>query len=773
MLIAREPLLAFGFSNLAMLGWLAAAAAPLLIHLWSRHRFREAPWAAMQFLLAALRKNSRRLQLQQWILLALRTLLIALVVLAVAEPYGEQLVAGSAGSPVHALLVIDGSNSMAYRSNDSSCFGRAKRLAAELVNSSRAGDVFTVIVMGSPAETIVGRETVTRADIVAQIEALTQKHTQADIWSALGLVDVALAEAAKDQRAPKRQEIYFFTDLQRSTWQSGGSVSREKDVRPSNNRSVESDTINNQLVALTKRAAVTMVDVGEADAANLAVTRLASSVPFLTVGSEVGIEVSLKQFGTVPRPQCNVELLIDEVPVGQQTVEVPAAGEVSVPFSHRFSSSGDHTIAVRAAADRLPTDDTRWLIAPVRAEIRVLCVAGRDDAAKYVADALNPNPEIPSAIRTTIISDGQLVDLELADFDCIFLCNVAQLTSTEAQRLTRYVASGGGVVMFLGDRVLPTSYNEFAAGGSAGLSSPPPSSQHPEPQTRGSLTVDPSHASDPRLLPARIGDPVSPTQFGVDPLDYRHAIVAPFRGREGAGLLTTPISRYFRLDLSGSPRGVQVAAATPSGDPLIVTAPLGRGRTALVATDGSLSSIDATTGESWTLWPTWPSFLPIVRELMAYAGGGEDRALEQLAGSSLYGLLPVGQPNDPEGHQLRVIHPDGGTSATSVHTTAEGLEWTFDDTSVSGIYSLIGLPNSNVRSFAVNVDTRESDLTRIDKQDLPPGIVVRTTAGDGTDADSGDTQFSRAGWSGTLLAAAFAIMLLESFLAWHFGRGGA
>ena len=50
-------LLAFGFGNLAMLGWLGAAAAPLLIHLWSRQQYREAPWAAMQFLLAAMRKK--------------------------------------------------------------------------------------------------------------------------------------------------------------------------------------------------------------------------------------------------------------------------------------------------------------------------------------------------------------------------------------------------------------------------------------------------------------------------------------------------------------------------------------------------------------------------------------------------------------------------------------------------------------------------------------------------------------------------------------------
>src|SRR5258707_2209454 len=86
--IENVILFAFGFGNLAMLGWLAAAAAPLLIHLWSRHRYRESPWAAMQFLLAAMRKNARRLQLQQWVLLAVRTLIILLIVLAVAQAYG-------------------------------------------------------------------------------------------------------------------------------------------------------------------------------------------------------------------------------------------------------------------------------------------------------------------------------------------------------------------------------------------------------------------------------------------------------------------------------------------------------------------------------------------------------------------------------------------------------------------------------------------------------------------------------------------------------------
>ena len=43
-----------------MLAWLAAAAVPILIHLWSRRRYREMYWAAMEYLLAAVRRSRRR-----------------------------------------------------------------------------------------------------------------------------------------------------------------------------------------------------------------------------------------------------------------------------------------------------------------------------------------------------------------------------------------------------------------------------------------------------------------------------------------------------------------------------------------------------------------------------------------------------------------------------------------------------------------------------------------------------------------------------------------
>src|SRR5438128_5687389 len=104
-----------------------AASLPIIIHLLNRKRFRVVTWAAMRFLLAAQRKNTRRMRLEQLLLLAVRTLLVLLLVLAMASvmPWVEELwlrlfpdsvVQAAAGSRrTHKIVVLDGSFSMALK----------------------------------------------------------------------------------------------------------------------------------------------------------------------------------------------------------------------------------------------------------------------------------------------------------------------------------------------------------------------------------------------------------------------------------------------------------------------------------------------------------------------------------------------------------------------------------------------------------------------------------------------------------------------------------
>jgi len=107
---------ALGFANAALLYGLVATGVPILIHLLNRRKHREVPWAAMRFLMAAIRKNRRRIRIEQWLLLAVRTLLVLLVVSAMAKPFLESFGAVIAGRRTHRVIVLDASLSMGYTS---------------------------------------------------------------------------------------------------------------------------------------------------------------------------------------------------------------------------------------------------------------------------------------------------------------------------------------------------------------------------------------------------------------------------------------------------------------------------------------------------------------------------------------------------------------------------------------------------------------------------------------------------------------------------------
>src|SRR5437870_5505287 len=145
------------FGSAGMLAWGLAAALPILIHLWSRRKLQQEPWAAMAFLLAALRKNARRIQLEQWALLAIRTLILLLFALALSDPQSSLLsgLASHASGQTHVILVLDGSYSMDCRAREKSRFQIAKELARQRVTGSQQGDAYSLVLMAQPPQVVI------------------------------------------------------------------------------------------------------------------------------------------------------------------------------------------------------------------------------------------------------------------------------------------------------------------------------------------------------------------------------------------------------------------------------------------------------------------------------------------------------------------------------------------------------------------------------------------------------------------------------------------
>ncbi len=711
----------------AMLFWAAAAGVPIVIHLLSKRKYREMQWAAMQYLMAAVKKNSRRLMVEQWVLLAMRTAAILLVVMAVAEPGCEKTGLSVGGNQrTHKVVVVDGSFSMAYKPTEKSRFDRAKEIAARIVEESNQGDGFTLVLMASPPRVIVGKPAFEHRDFLEEIENLKLWHGGADLPATLAVVEEVLTTAEREHPRLTRSEVYFLTDLARNTWSPS--------LRD------PGDEFRTRSRRLSEAARLLVLDVGQVGSENLAVVQLALNEPLATVARDVTLEAEVHNFGRSSHERQLVECFVDGRKIGQDFVDLPPQGEASVSFGYRFDTAGDHAVEVRLANDLLTIDNHRWLTATVKDQLRVLCVSGKPEggfqgATDYLAVALAPrtNDATRALVAADVVPESALLETDLTRYDCLFLTNVGQFTASEASVLASFLKHGGGIVCFLGDQVQADSYNRRLTGQS----------------------TDGAH-----VLPAAIGELASQGQYHFNPLGYQHALLNVFRDQEQAGLLTTPIMRYFKLIVPPDSTA-KVALAFDNGDPAIVEEPIARGRSILVATSADVS---------WSAMPLWPSFPPLVHELLQLSVAGQsvehNAIVGQAVGDSLHGQTAGGQ--------VRVALPTG--EASNVRMTNDGSDtaWSLSDTSTSGVYTAT-LPAGRQELFSVNVDPAESDLTKLDPGELAERVWAGITFVHRTDwqnpSDEPIEGVVRRQWLHVwLLVAAMALLVGETFMATFFGR---
>jgi len=714
------------FANAAMLLWGLAAGVPIMIHLLSRRKYRQTAWAAMEFLLAAVRKNARRIRIEQLILLLVRVAILVLLAAALADPVFSLFASLSAAlgtsGRTHYLLVLDVSYSMDYRTGDKSRLDRAKELAAQVLRDSRQGDGFTLVLMADPPQVAISDPAFDPRDVADEIDSVRVRHVGANLPMTLAEIENVLQEVQRRHARLTAARVCFFTDLGRTTWEDAATP----DCR-------------SRIGRLGEQASLALFDVGQTDAANLAVTAFELRDGLVTAGREVTFEAEVQAFGTRERTGRRIVLLVDGRQVRAESAEVPSAGRATVSLTHTFDAPGEHQVEARLGDDALPIDNHRWLSVPVRGAVEVLCVEGREGAARHLAYALEPGRASTPRVRPLVRLENALLEQDLSRFDCVVLCNVGRFSREEAAALYAYVNSGGGVLVTLGDQVQPENYHEQLGGG----------------------------ASDRRVLPARLERFAPVGSYFFAPQDYRHPIVAAFAGHERSGLLTTPVWKYVQVR-PYDPAAARVALAFDNGDPAIVEQRVGRGRAILLTTAVSPDCVDRTTDPPtpWTALTTWPSFPPLVQEMLAFAVRGRFDTRNVLVGEPLEGSLLGATPTAP----LTVQTPSGETERVPLQHTGEISAWSFGGTTASGVYAVnFGPPLDEVQSFAVNVRTRESDLERFDPE-LLPGLdpEFHADSADGPLPSTKPAQYFR-----YFLGLVLVLLLTETALAWYFGNASA
>ncbi len=724
------PLLAFGFVSPWLLWGLLLGGLPILIHLMHKRRYKETHWAAMRFLIEAARKNSRRIRLEQLLLLIVRILIVVFIVLAVSQPFVETFgTYFEAEIPTHRIIVVDASFSMTYQSAGEPLFDRAKEMARQIAESGNRGDAFNLVrIADSQPRAVIRQPAYDSQSVVEIVEQMRPTEERGDILSTLRV----LAELVDDASTPGRKEIAIITDLQSENW-STASADRRVDVQKN-------------LKDLSRIARLIFVDIGHPAAQNAAITEFAATEPFVAVDREVSLDVTVENFGLEPLADQLLELYVDGLVSQTKRINVAAGSETPVRFTHTFSRADDHRLEARLQQDNLPIDNHRWLAMPVKADLKVLLINGvhsgteRETATFYLQRALSPSTATRiwrGFIKPDVISEGELPGIELSRYDCVFLCNVARLTDRESELLHSYVENGGSLVISLGDQIQAENYNNQLYRDGAGLL--------------------------PAKLGNRIGQVDANQEFYFDPQNFEHPIVQEFEGNPGTGLETTLTYQYIRAAIAETGNS-KAALKFSSGDPAVIDMPFGRGRTLLITT-----SLD----EKWGLWPISPSFPPVMNEIVLHAVSRRANERQLLVRQPITRIFPTRAFN----MSAIVKSPDQESTAVSLTDSNGFSRLAFDQTTESGLYELeLGQPLNRSELFAVNIDARESNLAKLEKNEFTAELMsgvdfeYRTHWQEvGDEIDVGVSE--RGGLTRWLLYAALCLLMVELMMAWRFRYG--
>jgi hypothetical protein len=182
---------------------LGCVALPILIHILLRRRRKPMAFGAMRFLIEAYRQQRRRMRLEQWLLLALRCLLVALVAMALGKPVFDRAAALASSGPRTVYVLIDDSLASAIRSDASTLESptaldalRAQGITILDALAPSRGDRVALISLSGPARGVILPPTSDVNVARDSLRELSPTDARADLAGAIDLVrqDIATRE---------------------------------------------------------------------------------------------------------------------------------------------------------------------------------------------------------------------------------------------------------------------------------------------------------------------------------------------------------------------------------------------------------------------------------------------------------------------------------------------------------------------------------------------------------------------------------------------------
>ncbi|HKB86656.1 MAG TPA: BatA domain-containing protein [Ignavibacteriaceae bacterium] len=519
------------FLNPAVLFGLLAASIPVLIHLLNLKKLKKIEFSTLTFLKELQKNKIRKLKLKQWLLLALRVLIILLLVTAFARPTLKGIALGGTTSAAKttAVYILDDTFSMSAVDADGSYFNQSKQIIINLIKNLQEGDEAALVFVSDQ-----GNEDLKPT---LDLDEISKEVKEADISYSSSTINHALIRASGiiDRSNNFNKEIYLLSDFQK------GRLSDESlpDLSRLLNDKVKLYTFN----------------FSGKDLFNLGIDELKVNTQIFEKDKPVSFDVTVTNYSDQPAGNRVLSLFINGERSAQQSISLSPGESKSVTMEAVVKTTGYIDAFAELEDDDIVQDNKRFTDFYVPDKIPAAIFYDDQDDIKFVETALSLTGEA-GTIKLTEKNSNQISSFDLSQFDVIIITGAANISNFD--RLKAYLSNGGGLFIMPGNKSNAADFSRITSG--LGL---------PVPEGTAGKVNEPSNA----VL--------------FDKVEYDHPIFRNiFSGIEKKKLQSPDI--YFHYKISSGGKGINIITLT-DGTSFLSDYKIGKGKALLLNTSPVLS----------------------------------------------------------------------------------------------------------------------------------------------------------------------------------------
>ncbi|MBT8393128.1 MAG: BatA domain-containing protein [Ignavibacteria bacterium] len=409
------------FLNPAILFGLLAASIPILIHLLNLRKLKKIEFSTLQFLKELQKNKIRKIKLKQWLLLALRVLIILLIVTAFARPTLEGVSVGGTTSAAKttAVFILDDTFSMSVIDQQGSYFNNAKQTIKEILNQMQEGDEAGLILVSHQPEEI---------NHTTNLERFKSELDDIQISFISNELNSAIVKAAKLIGTSRNfnKEIYLLTDFQK------GRLTTQENV-----------TNLNEL--LNEQVRFYAFDFSGREILNVGISDLKLNTQIFEKNKPVKFEAEVTNYSSTSINNLVVSLFIEDERSAQQSLNLNPGETKTANLEAPTKSSGLIEAFVEIEEDDILKDNKRYTSIYILEKIDVLVLNDAIENGRFINLAIR-SASVDGFFNVTNRNVNQAGAIQLQNYDAVII-NSSSLKNI-SKKIQEFLSQGKGIVIF-------------------------------------------------------------------------------------------------------------------------------------------------------------------------------------------------------------------------------------------------------------------------------------------------------------------------------------